>query len=128
METASSGQPAVRTKTTTVWLWIVLVLNVIVGFMSFSLIGTMTGLGLSPVPLIIGALMSFGVAVGAYMIMQWKKMGFYIIAGCVVINILVAIFGGGNAGSAIGGGLLSLGILYYVLQYPKDNKAWSHLV
>ncbi len=127
METASSGQPAVRTKTTTVWLWIVLVLNVIVGFMSFSLIGTMTGLGLSPVPLIISALMSFGVAAGAFMIMQWKKMGFYIIAGCVAVNILVAIFGGGSAGSAIGGGLLSLGILYYVLQYPKDNKAWSHL-
>jgi hypothetical protein len=128
METASSGQPAVRTKTTTVWLWIVLVLNVIVGFMSFSLVGTMSALGLSPVPTIISALLSFVIAVGAFMIMQWKKMGFYIISGCVAVNVLVAIFGGGNVGSAIVGGLLSLGVLYYVLQYPKDNKAWSHLV
>jgi hypothetical protein len=127
METASSGQPAVRTKTTTVWLWIVLVLNVIGGFMSFSLIGSMTALGLSPVPLVISALMGFGVAVGAFMIMQWKKMGFYIIAGCVTINVLVALFGGGNVGTAIGGAIVGLGILYYVLQYPKENKAWSHL-
>jgi hypothetical protein len=127
METASSGQPAVRTKTTTIWLWIVVVLNVIFGFMSFGVIGTLTALGLSPATAIIGAFLSFGVAVGAFMILKWKKMGFYIVSGCIAINILVAIFGDGNVWSAILGGLLSLGVLYYVLQFPKENKAWNHL-
>ena len=122
MQSSSSEQQAVRTSTTTAWLWIVVVLNAVVGLYSFTLIGTMTALGLSPFTLIVGAFLSFGIAVGAYLILQWKKMGFYIAAGCVAINIILN-FGVGTIVS----GLLGLGVLYYVLQYPKDNKAWDHL-
>jgi L-lactate permease len=91
-----------------------------------SQIGTLTGLGISPFSLIVSALMSLGVAVGAYMILQWKKMGFYIVVGCVVLNVLVSVLGGSGLAS-ISGAVIGLGILYYVLQYPKDNKAWNHL-
>ena len=126
MQTSSPEQPAVRTKTTTIWLWIVIILNVIVGLLSFTQIGTLADLGINPVFLIVSAVLSLGLAVGAYIILQWKKMGFYIAVGCIVLNVLVSIIGGSGLTSIIGG-IIGLGILYYVLQYPKDNKAWNHL-
>jgi hypothetical protein len=126
MQTSSPEQPAVRTKTTTVWLWIVIILNALVGLLSFTQIGTLADLGISPLFLIVSALLSLGVAVGTYMILQWKKMGFYIVVGCIVLNVLVSILGGSGFAS-IAGAVIGLGILYYVLQYPKDNKAWNHL-
>jgi hypothetical protein len=126
MQTSSPEQPAVRTKTTTVWLWIVIILNAIVGLLSFTQIGTLADLGISPLFLIVSALLSLGVAVGTYMILQWKKMGFYIVVGCIVLNVLVSILGGSGF-TSIAGAVIGLGILYYVLQYPKDNKAWNHL-
>ena len=127
MQTSSSGQPAVRTTTTTVWLWIVIILNAVAGVGSLSMIGTLTDLGISPTWTIVSALLCFGTAVGAFMILKWKKMGFYIITGCVVLNIIVALLGEGNVGTTIFSAILSLAVLYYVLQYPKDNKAWDHL-
>jgi hypothetical protein len=126
MQTSSPEQPAVRTKTTTIWLWIVIILNAIVGLLPFTQIGTLADLGINPFFLIVSALLSLGVAVGAYMILQWRKMGFYIVVGCIVLNVLVSILSGSGLGS-ISGAVIGLGILYYVLQYPKDNKAWNHL-
>ena len=108
MQTSSPEQPAVRTKTTTVWLWIVIILNALVGLLSFTQIGTLADLGISPLFLIVSALLSLGVAVGTYMILQWKKMGFYIVVGCIVLNVLVSILGGSGFAS-IAGAVIGLG-------------------
>ena len=126
MQTSSPEKPAVRTNITTIWLWIVIILNGIVGLLPFTQIGTLVALGISPLYLIVSALLSLGVAVGAYMILKWKKMGLYIVVGCIALNVVVSLIGGNGFGS-VAGAVIGLAILYYVLQYPKDNKAWNHL-
>ena len=126
MQTPSSDQPAVRTTTTTVWLWIVIVLNAVVGLLALIGFGAAVDQGVSPLFLAISILLILGVAVGAFMILQWKKMGFYICAGCMVLNVLMSLFTGDFVNTLIRG-IVAIGVLYYVLQYPKDNKAWNHL-
>ncbi len=127
---SASAQPAVRTTTTTIWLWLIVVLNIVMGLITFVGISALVTIGTDTFTIllsVISALVCFVVAVGAYLILRWKKIGFFIIAGCVALNIVLALMGGGNVGTAIFSALLSLGVLYYVLQYPKDNKAWNHL-
>ena len=122
--------PVVRTKTTTGWLWLVILLNGMIGVMTFVGVGMLAISGAKGSAVILSLLagaVSLAIAAGAFLILQWKKLGFYVIAGGVAANIVLSFLGGGSLGTAVFGAVLSVAVLYYVLQFPPENKAWNHL-
>lgn len=73
------------------------------------------------------AIISIVSIVGYYMIMQWKKIGFYIVSGLSVLSGLVN-YSVTNDMTAIIGAFLGPIILFAILQIRKDGyTAWDHL-
>jgi hypothetical protein len=122
--------PVYRTKTTTVWLWLVIVLNVGFGVFAFNVLTSLPIVKANYMSLVTSALimiLSCVDAFGTFMILKWKKVGFYIVLASAAADILVALFTGGNILYAIAKAVFNLNILYFVLQFPKGNTAWGHL-
>ncbi len=122
--------PIYRTKTTTFWLWLVLVLNVGFGILAFNVLTDLPivqanylSLATSALVMILSCVDAFGI----FMILKWKKVGFYIVLASAAADILLALFTGGSILYAIAKAVFNLNILYFVLQFPKGNTAWSHL-
>ena len=66
-------------------------------------------------------------AIAAYLILKWKKIGIYIIAGAAAVEILLYTVSGFNVLPYIILSIINVGFTYFALQYPKENKAWSYL-
>ncbi len=121
--------PAIRTWRTSLWLWFVLVANVIAGlFVLYYAVseGLIQGIDVVAV-LVYAAIMDFARAAGAALILRWKIIGFHIVVGAAGVWLLSAPFVGWNILSAAISAVVHVGLIYYVLQYPKENKAWNHL-
>jgi hypothetical protein len=67
-----------------------------------------------------------GCLVAVYALFMWKKWGFWLYCGLEVVLFVWNLSNGVAVAQAIYG-LLSIPILYGVLQIGKQNKAWSQL-
>lgn len=76
--------------------------------------------------------LNFANIAGFMMLLYWKRMGFYLLCGTTVVNIILNLaFTSGqiNFPAFIIGALMPLGILWFVLHIKKnDVPCWDYLV
>lgn len=92
-----------------VWLWIVLVLNAISAVI--SLIAAL----ISPV-LWISVIAGILIIVGAIMLLQTKKIGFYLICGAAVVGLIVNVINGRNIFMALISAVVMPLIIYLLMK------------
>ncbi|NLA25551.1 MAG: hypothetical protein GX879_11355, partial [Bacteroidales bacterium] len=72
-------------------------------------------------------IMSIAIVVFAFMLLKWKKIGFWGIVGATVLNVILNSIYFFSVNSLLTS-LISIIVLYAVLQIKKNNvKAWEHL-
>ena len=126
-------KPAVRTKTTTIWLWFLIIIDLgLAGVLFWGLVFSPVAMYITRYPTlftidVIILILSTLNAVGVFLILKWKKIGFNIVIGCAALDVFFSLIFHGNIFYAFSLAFFNICILYYVLQYPKSNRAWDHL-
>ena len=121
------------------WLWFVFIVNVIVGVLAvISLLGISalaSALGASyslyVILMIVSIIVEIAVIVGAAtLLFKKKKLGFFIICGCQVVNVILSFITGAIVGTAastgvraIGSAIISVVILYFAIKNYWDQLA-----
>ena len=85
--------------------------------------------GSDPFPRAAMALAAFSIAAGAFLLLQWKKLGFYLVYGGYAVHVALHMITGDPFVFVRGltNMLISLGLLYAVLQIGNENKPWNQL-
>lgn len=97
-----------------IFLWVILVINVI------SAISTVIAAFLQP-KLFISVALSVVYIVGIFMLIQMKKMGFFIMCGVCAINLVVNIFSGVNIALALVSAIVLPVIIYFLMKPNWDS-------
>ncbi len=97
-----------------VWLWIVLVLNAIIGLLCIPLALLVPVLWVS---VILEVILIVGVCM---LLFKQKKMGFYILIGTSVLNLIINVVGG----QGIVKSLISA-ILFPLITYALMRSSWD---
>ncbi|HEX4205784.1 MAG TPA: hypothetical protein VHZ51_16615 [Ktedonobacteraceae bacterium] len=116
-----------RKRSTRVTIW--LIANLVI-FAIFTIVNALAFLGapvinsnVPPSIFLIFTLMGIGGIVGISALLAWKKWGFFLVAGYIVLNFILAlIFHGFNLGSII---LLATGARLYV--WLNRSGVWERL-
>jgi hypothetical protein len=126
MQVVSSARSLYRHPFTTSWLWMLVVCNGFFGLL--NLVFYIYGITFSFITLAF-SISAFGMAVGTYWLLHWKKSGLLLILGCVVLDMVVSL-AYGNQDMFLHNLLsdfLSLGMLFLVLQIGNEQKPWNNL-
>ena len=127
LTTAKTRHPVV-----TVWLWLIIVVNALLGIASlvvfFGFFGLFSLSGVSGYLVLyfvstaaLFANVAFGVA-----LLKWLKWGFWGFVGCMVLALVVNVLLHVSP-LRILGGPTSLAVLYGVLQIGSPRSAWAQL-
>lgn len=102
----------------TFWLWLMIVVNVIMCFVNLANAG-------STVSYVASALMAVNI-VGAIMLLNGKKLGFWIFVAMAVISCILNVALESVTGAF--GAVIGVAILFGILQITKDGVPyWSQL-
>lgn len=70
-------------------------------------------------------LLNIGGIVGISLLLAWKRIGFYVLAGCAIINIIVVFYSGiSSIRWVIFGPIIAVGILY---RWLENSRVWDKL-
>ena len=124
-------QPAKRDTLASILLWIFILASLEgLGTLSYQIYISMIK-GASAFYFIVSAIyliMGIGNTAGLFMIIKWRMQGFRVIVGCQILRIILVLIQNTPIIPVILYAAVYLAILYLILQIPKGNKAWSHLV
>lgn len=112
------------------YLWLGLILNSIIGVGYFISLFTRIGMTSAYEPMIsrfLGTLISAGTVAGFWLLLKYKKLGFYLLTATAILTILINL-GFGGVSLATLSPLVMLGVLFAVLQIRKNGRScWSYL-
>ena len=114
------------------WLWFVFIVNIIA--LVISVLGLVGSVVLGPAfiaIMLVTVILEVAIIVGVSMLLfKKKKVGFFIICGCQVCNIILSFVLGAMQGNAIGSGvktiasaIISVLILYFAIKSYWDQLA-----
>ena len=114
------------------WLWFVFIVNIIA--LVVSVLGLLGSMVLGPVfvvLMLVTTVLEVAIVVGAAtLLFKKKKVGFYIICACQVVNVILSFVLGAMQGNAIGSGvktiasaIISVLILYFAIKSYWDQLA-----
>lgn len=116
-----------RNKFVSFWLWLGAIINVIFTIVYFLLLFSSKGLwSATPEPTwlrIIWVLQSITLITGYTMLIKWKKFGFYILVAMSILSIILNLFTS-EISVATFSPIVSIALLYFVLQLKKDDIAY----
>lgn len=121
----------VRNGFVSFWLWACLIINMLftLGYVAllFSSNGLWTG---TPEPLslrLFWILASLVIVAGYWLLISWKKAGFYVLSGTAIINGVAGFCLGPSTVTLITS-IAPLFVLYLILQIPRKGKScWGQL-
>lgn len=120
-----------RAGFTTFYLWLGQLLNAIMGLAYFATIFTRKGLWSAYDPMytrIYGFVSSAILFYGYLSLMRWKKSGFYILTLMAGVSLIVNLVSGNPLSFSTFSPIVSIMILYAVLQIKKNGKScWEQL-
>ena len=113
------------------WLWFVFIVNIIALVISvLGLFGSFI-LGRAFVAImLVTVILEVAIIVGAAtLLFKKKKLGFFIICGCQVVNIILSFVLGAMQGNAISSGVKTIGsaIISVVILYFAIKNYWDQL-
>lgn len=123
MSTGSPNQLPARHWFTTTWLILALIVNAGLAMLALN---PNLSIVTAAYTRYIFALLYAGAALGDIALLLWKKWGFFLVVGCIILNLAATVFLG-SADAIVRGiiaGVVGLAILYAVLQI---NKVWLYL-
>ena len=114
------------------WLWFVFIVNIIA--LVISVLGLVGSVVLGPAfiaIMLVTVILEVAIIVGVSMLLfKKKKVGFFIICGCQVVNVILSFVLGAMQGNAIGSGvktiasaIISVLILYFAIKSYWDQLA-----
>lgn len=116
-----------RNKFISFWLWLGVIINVIATIIYFLLLFSSRGLwSATPEPTwlrIIWVLQSIVLITGYTLLLKWRKIGFFIMAAMLVINIILNVLASGISVATFSP-IVSFMLLYFVLQLKKNNVSY----
>ena len=113
------------------WLWFVFIVNIIA--LVISVLGLFGSMVLGPAYfalMLVTVVLEVAIVIGAATILfKKKKVGFYIICGCQVVNIILSFVLGAMQGNAISSGVKTIGsaIISVVILYFAIKNYWDQL-
>ncbi len=125
---STAAQPAKRELITTILVWLGVVLGLTTVVLVIIGLTAKGANAFSVVVSLISLLLSVGLTVGPIMILKWRMQGFRVIIGCHLLRIVLVLIQTTPVIPVILYAAVYLAILYFILQFPTGNKAWSHLV
>lgn len=132
MEPSSEDQITIKQRHGCVTAWIVFMIIVnsitaIVNLFASNLIAENLPVKVSTPMIILLGVLGMTNAVFAYMLLRWKKWGFYGIVVMSALTLIINLSIGLGIGQSLLG-LLGVVLLYGILQMKKDNvTAWDNL-
>jgi len=116
-----------RNKFISFWLWLGVIINVIATIIYFLLLFSSRGLwSATPEPTwlrIIWVLQSIVLITGYTLLLKWRKIGFFIMAAMLVLNIILNVLASGISVATFSP-IVSFMLLYFVLQLKKNNVSY----
>ena len=114
------------------WLWFVFIVNIIA--LVISVLGLVGSVVLGPAfiaIMLVTVILEVAIIVGVSMLLfKKKKVGFFIICGCQVVNVILSFITGAIVGTAastgvraIGSAIISVVILYFAIKNYWDQLA-----
>lgn len=120
-----------RAGFTTFYLWLGWVLSSLIGLAYFATIFTRKGLWSANDPMwsrVFGFITSAILVFGYLFLIRWRKYGFYILVLMGFVSLAITFLNGGDITFATFFPLISMFILFAVLQIKKDGKScWEQL-
>ena len=113
------------------WLWFVFIVNIIA--LVISILGLLGSMILGPayfVLMLVTVILEVAIIVGAAtLLFKKKKVGFYIICGCQVVNIILSFVLGAMQGNAVSSGVKTIGsaIISVLILYFAIKNYWDQL-
>lgn len=120
-----------RAGFTAFYLWLGIVVNSLLSLAYFATIFTQKGLWSAYDPMssrIYGFVASAVLVIGYLALIKWKKIGFYILIIMGVFSLIMNLFAGGQVSFSTFFPIVSMLVLYAVLQIKKNGKScWEQL-
>jgi hypothetical protein len=107
----------------TTWLILLIIVNALLGISVFTEFDSASFFSLANMVRLIGI---FGILAAIVGLFYWKKWGFWLFCALQLVYFIANLANGVGMLQALAG-LISIPILYGVLQVGKDNKAWPQL-
>ncbi|MBP5472903.1 MAG: hypothetical protein J6Y12_09535 [Lachnospiraceae bacterium] len=113
------------------WLWFVFIVNIIA--LVISVLGLVGSIVLGPVFIVlmlVTVILEVAIIVGVTtLLFKKKKVGFYIICGCQVCNIILSFILGAMQGNAVSSGVRTIGsaIISVLILYFAIKNYWDQL-
>ena len=113
------------------WLWFVFIVNIIA--LVISILGLLGSMILGPayfVLMLVTVILEVAIIVGAAtLLFKKKKVGFFIICGCQVVNIILSFVLGAMQGNAVSSGVKTIGsaIISVLILYFAIKNYWDQL-
>lgn len=124
-------EPKLRAGLTSAYLWFGLIVNSIMAIAYFATIFTSRGLWSAYDPMssrILGFIASAICVWGYVNLFRWKRLGFYILVVMGILSLIGNFVGGDRVTLSTFGPIVSIAILYGVLQLTKSGKScWNQL-
>lgn len=120
--------PKLRNGFISFYLWFGIVVNSLIGIAYFVTIFTSKTAYDPMSSRIYGFASSFILVAGYFSLLKWKKFGFYVLAAMAVLSLGINLVTDTNADLGTFGPIVSLMILFAVLQLKKNRKScWEQL-
>ena len=113
------------------WLWFVFIVNIIA--LVISILGLLGSMILGPayfVLMLVTVILEVAIIVGAAtLLFKKKKVGFFIICGCQVVNVILSFVLGAMQGNAVSSGVKTIGsaIISVLILYFAIKNYWDQL-
>ena len=113
------------------WLWFVFIVNIIA--LVISVLGLVGSFVLGPAfiaIMLITVILEVAIIVGVTtLLFKKKKVGFFIICGCQVVNVILSFVLGAMQGNAVSSGVKTIGsaIISVVILYFAIKNYWDQL-
>ena len=113
------------------WLWFVFIVNIIA--LVISVLGLFGSFILGPAfvaIMLVTVILEVAIIVGAAtLLFKKKKLGFFIICGCQVVNVILSFVLGAMQGNAVSSGVKTIGsaIISVVILYFAIKNYWDQL-
>ena len=113
------------------WLWFVFIVNIIA--LVISVLGLVGSLILGPLYIalmLVTVVLEVAIIVGiTTLLFKKKKVGFFIICGCQVVNVILSFVLGAIQGNAVSSGVRTIGsaIISVVILYFAIKNYWDQL-
>ena len=112
------------------YLWLCFVINAIICFAYFITLFTDIGMTSAYEPMssrFLGTFLSGCTAAGLWLLLKYKKLGFYLLIAAAILTVIINI-NMGYLGISVVTPIVSIALLFSILQIKKDGKScWSQL-